>query len=62
MKVILRRIRSCLVTLITATIRGVECVARGEMPGEMFVDGLVVNTVIDAAYQSIREHRWVPLS
>lgn len=39
----------------------VACVERGQTPRETFVDGLVVNTVIDAAYQSIREHRWVPL-
>ncbi len=39
----------------------VECVARHEMPRETFADGLVVNVIIDAAYQSIREHRWVPV-
>jgi predicted dehydrogenase len=39
----------------------VESVARGEMPRETFIDGVAVNTIIDAAYQSIREHRWVPI-
>ncbi|MDB5057051.1 MAG: Gfo/Idh/MocA family oxidoreductase [Chloroflexi bacterium] len=39
----------------------VECVARHEMPRETFADGLAVNVIIDAAYQSIREHRWVSL-
>ena len=39
----------------------VECVARNEMPRETFEDGVAVNNIIDAAYQSMREHRWVPL-
>ncbi len=39
----------------------VECVARGEMPRETFADGVAVNVIIDAAYQSMREHRWVPV-
>ena len=39
----------------------VACVARGEMPRETFEDGVVVNVIVDAAYQSMREHRWVPL-
>ncbi|MDB5058282.1 MAG: Gfo/Idh/MocA family oxidoreductase [Chloroflexi bacterium] len=39
----------------------VECVSRHEMPRETFADGLAVNVIIDAAYQSIREHRWVSL-
>jgi predicted dehydrogenase len=39
----------------------VQCVARNEMPRETFADGLAVNMIIDAAYQSIREHRWVQL-
>jgi len=37
----------------------VECVARRQQPRETFADGLVVNTIIDAAYRSMREHRWV---
>lgn len=40
----------------------VECVARGEQPRETFEDGLIVNTIMDAAYLSIREHRWVSLA
>ncbi len=39
----------------------VECVARGETPRETFEDGLIVNTILDAAYRSIREHRWVTI-
>jgi predicted dehydrogenase len=39
----------------------VACIARGEMPRETFEDGVVVNVIVDAAYQSMREHRWVPL-
>lgn len=37
----------------------VECVARHQQPRETFADGVVVNTIIDAAYRSMREHRWV---
>jgi len=40
----------------------VACVARGETPRETFEDGLAVNIIIDAAYQSMREHRWVPIT
>ncbi len=40
----------------------VACVARGETPRETFEDGLAVNVIIDAAYQSMREHRWVPIT
>jgi len=39
----------------------VECVARGETPRETFEDGLIINTIIDAAYRSMREHRWIPI-
>ncbi|MBE3559885.1 MAG: Gfo/Idh/MocA family oxidoreductase [Ktedonobacteraceae bacterium] len=39
----------------------VECVARNEQPRETFEDGFIVNTIIDAAYRSMREHRWVPI-
>lgn len=39
----------------------VECVARGETPRETFADGLVINQLINAAYRSMREHRWVAL-
>lgn len=39
----------------------VECVARGQTPRETFADGLIVNTIIDASYQSMREHRWISL-
>ncbi|MFL6546868.1 MAG: Gfo/Idh/MocA family oxidoreductase, partial [Candidatus Udaeobacter sp.] len=39
----------------------VECVAHGERPRETFEDGLVVNIIMDAAYRSMREHRWVSI-
>ncbi len=39
----------------------VACVARGETPRETFEDGLAINIIVDAAYRSIREHRWVPI-
>ncbi len=39
----------------------VECVARGKTPRETFADGLAINTIIDAAYRSMKEHRWVPV-
>lgn len=39
----------------------VECVARNETPRETFEDGLIVNIIMDAAYRSIRERRWVPI-
>jgi predicted dehydrogenase len=39
----------------------VECIARGETPRETFEDGVVVNVIIDAAYRSMNEHRWIPL-
>jgi predicted dehydrogenase len=39
----------------------VDCVARNTPPRETFADGVIVNTIIDAAYRSIREHRWVPV-
>ncbi len=39
----------------------VACVARGETPRETFEDGLAVNIIVNAAYRSIREHRWIPI-
>lgn len=39
----------------------VECVTRRQEPRETFADGVAVNTIIDAAYRSMREHRWVPI-
>ena len=40
----------------------VQCVAQGRPPRETFADGLAVNIILDAAYRSMREHRWVDLS
>ena len=39
----------------------VECVARGQTPRETFEDGVIVNVIIDAAYRSMKEHRWIPI-
>jgi predicted dehydrogenase len=39
----------------------VECVEQGKTPRETFADGLAINTIIDAAYLSMKEHRWVPV-
>lgn len=39
----------------------VGCMAAGRMPRETFEDGLAVNLILDAAYQSMREHRRVAL-
>jgi predicted dehydrogenase len=39
----------------------VECVAEGKTPCETFEDGLIVNTILDAAYRSMREHCWIAI-
>jgi predicted dehydrogenase len=39
----------------------VECCATGETPRETFVDGYVVNCVLDASYRSMRTGRWEPV-
>jgi predicted dehydrogenase len=36
----------------------IDCVTRGVMPRETFADGVVVNSVIDAAYRSAASKRW----
>jgi predicted dehydrogenase len=40
----------------------VECATAGTMPRETFVDGYIVNAVIDAAYRSMRSGRWEDVS
>jgi predicted dehydrogenase len=40
----------------------VECFANKTMPRENFVDGYVVNCVIDAAYTSMKSGRWEPVT
>jgi predicted dehydrogenase len=40
----------------------VECVRDRVLPRENYEDGFVVNCILDAGYQSMREHRWVPVS
>ncbi len=40
----------------------VECVRDGVIPRETYEDGYVVNTILDAGYQSMREHRWVAVN
>lgn len=37
----------------------VESVRDGRAPRETYDDGYIVNCVLDAGYQSMREHRWV---
>src|SRR6266849_3348259 len=36
----------------------VECFVKGEQPREDFVDGYIVNSVLDAAYESMRSGHW----
>jgi len=40
----------------------VECYAQKTMPRENFIDGYVVNCVIDAAYVSMKSGRWEPVT
>jgi predicted dehydrogenase len=37
----------------------VECVRDGKTPRETYEDGYVVNSILDAGYQSMRSNRWV---
>ncbi len=37
----------------------VECVRTGTAPRETYTDGCVVNCILDAGYESMREGRWV---
>jgi predicted dehydrogenase len=37
----------------------VECVRNGETPRETYEDGYVVNTILDAGYESMRKKKWV---
>jgi predicted dehydrogenase len=39
----------------------VQCVASNTMPRETYEDGYVVNTIIDAAYRSMRSRAWEPI-
>jgi len=36
----------------------VDCFARGEQPVETFEDGLIVNTILDACYRSMKTGAW----
>ena len=40
----------------------VECVRDGTEPRETYEDGYIVNCVLDAGYQSMREHRWISVA
>ncbi|HLF92336.1 MAG TPA: Gfo/Idh/MocA family oxidoreductase [Planctomycetota bacterium] len=40
----------------------VECVRSGKTPRETYLDGYVVNLILDAGYRSMRSKRWVPVS
>jgi predicted dehydrogenase len=37
----------------------VECVREGRQPRETYEDGYVVNSILDAAYRSMRSRKWV---
>ena len=39
-----------------------ECYAAGTAPREDFVDGYVVNCVLDASYRSMETGRWEPVA
>jgi predicted dehydrogenase len=39
----------------------VECYASGKQPREDFVDGYIVNSVLDAAYKSMKSGHWEPV-
>lgn len=39
----------------------VECARDQRMPRETYEDGWIVNTVLDAGYQSMRSKKWVPV-
>jgi predicted dehydrogenase len=39
----------------------VECFVEGKEPRETFVDGYIVNCVLDAAYKSMKSERWEPV-
>jgi predicted dehydrogenase len=39
----------------------VASVARGELPRETYHDGLVINVMMDAAYQSMKTKKWEPI-
>lgn len=40
----------------------VECVRDGVQPRETYEDGYVVSCILEAGYQSMREHRWMPVT
>ncbi len=40
----------------------VECVRDGVPPRETYEDGYVVNSILDAGYRSMKEHRWVDVT
>jgi predicted dehydrogenase len=37
----------------------VECVRNGETPRETYEDGYVVNCILDAGYDSMKNRKWV---
>jgi predicted dehydrogenase len=40
----------------------VECIRKGELPRENFQDGVLVNELMDDAYRSAKESRWITVS
>src|SRR2546422_1008143 len=41
--------------------RTMRCFVEGKQPREDFVDGYIVNCVLDAAYRSMKSGRWDPV-
>ena len=39
----------------------IDCIAKEKLPIETFKDGVIVNSILDAAYQSVKEKRWIPV-
>ena len=40
----------------------VDCVRTGEKPRETYEDGYIVNCILDAGYQSMKENRWIDVT
>ncbi|HXJ37696.1 MAG TPA: Gfo/Idh/MocA family oxidoreductase [Bryobacteraceae bacterium] len=40
----------------------VECVRDGVTPRETYEDGYIVSCILDAGYQSMREHKWITVT
>ncbi len=38
-----------------------ECFRQDKLPIETFKDGVIVNSILDAGYQAVKEKRWIPV-